>query len=289
MLHRRSCEREGASRQEGRVRPFKEVLVMIRSCCLKWLLPAVALFAASLSGGPTASAEAVPALDARVALDGFRAAVEARLKGVRNAARSVAATQEARSGDWQRVQAPLAALASGVGEAAAVWFALPDGRYWTVGHGLADQSLRDRAYFPALAEGKEVVGALVISKSTGARALIVASPVLVDGKMAGAVGVSIDAAKLAAELDAAIRFPPNVVFYALDSSGETALHRAGELIFAFPSEQGSPTLSHAVETMLSSAEGIVPYEYGGSLKTAVFARSPLTGWTFVLGIAQAAK
>jgi hypothetical protein len=130
-----------------------------------------------------------------------------------------------------------------------------------------------------------VVGALVVSRSTGARALIVASPVLVDGKTAGAIGVSIDAAKLAVELDGAIRFPPNVVFYALDSSGETALHRAGELIFAFPSAQGSPTLSRAVETMLATKEGVVEYEYGGSLKTAVFARGRLTDWVFVLGVA----
>ncbi len=262
---------------------------MIRCSCLRWVLSACVLLGASLVAGPASSGEAAPVLDARIALDGFRATVEARLAGVRNATRSVAATDEARSGDWERVQVPLAAMKSSIGDAAAVWFALPDGRYWTAGHGLAGQSLRDRAYFPTLLEGGEVVGALVVSKSTGARALIVASPVLVEGRMAGAVGVSIDAAKLAAELDAAIRFPPNVVFYALDENGETALHRAGELIFAFPSEQGSPTLSHAVETMLGSEEGIVPYEYGGSSKTAVFTRSPLTGWVFVLGVAESAK
>ena len=271
------------------MRPFNEVLIMIRSSCLRILLPACVLLAGSLVAGTAWTAESAPTLDARVALDAYRAAVEARLEGVRNAARSVAATEEARYADWGRVEAPLAAMASGVGEAAAVWFALPDGRYWRVGHGLVDQSLRDRAYFADLLAGREVVGALVVSKSTGARALIVASPVLVEGKVAGAIGVSIDAAKLASELDAAIRFPPNVVFYALDASGETALHRASELIFAFPSEQGSPTLSHAVKTMLSTAEGIVPYEYGGSPKTAVFARSPLTGWVFVLGIAETAK
>lgn len=251
-------------------------------------LPALVLLAAPLIFCTVAGAETAPALDARVALDAYRSTVEARLEGVRNAARGIAATEEARSGDWERVKAPLAAMASGVGEAAAVWFALPDGRYWTVGHGPADSSLKDRAYFRDLLAGQEVVGALVVSKSTGARALIVASPVLAEGKMVGAIGVSIDAAKLAAELQAGIRFPPNVVFYALDASGETALHRASELIFAFPSAQGSPTLSHAVETMLSSGEGIVPYEYGGSMKTAVFSRSALTGWTFVLGIAEAA-
>lgn len=252
---------------------------------LRKLLPALVLLAAPLVVGTAQAADQAPKLDARIALDAYRVAVEARLEGIRNAARGLAATEEARSGDWEQIKAPLAAMASGIGEAAAVWFALPDGHYWTVGHGLADGSLKDRRYFPDLMTGHEVVGTLVVSKSTGARALIVASPVMVDGKMAGAIGVSIDAAKLAAELDAAIRFPPDVVFYALDASGETALHRASELIFEFPSAQGSPTLSHAVDTMLSSAEGIVRYEYRGIARTAVFSRSSLTGWVFVLGVA----
>lgn len=262
---------------------------MIRSSGMRKWLPALVLLAAPLVVGTAQAEDQAPKLDARIALDAYRVAVEARLEGVRNAARSLAATQEARSGDWEQIKTPLAAMASGVGEAAAVWFALPDGRYWTVGQGLADSSLKDRRYFPTLVTGQEVVGALVISKSTGARALIVASPVMVDGKMAGAIGVSIDAAKLAAELDAAIRFPPDVVVYALDATGETALHRTSELIFEFPSAQGSPTLSHAVDTMLSSTEGVVHYEYRGIARTAVFSRSSLTGWVFVLGVAIATE
>ena len=262
---------------------------MIQSSGFKRWLPALILLAAAAVVGRSYGAEPVPVLDSRVALDAYRAAVEARLEGVRNAMRAVAATEEARSGAWEQARGPLAALASGAGEAAAVWYALPDGRYWTVAGGLSDASLKDRAYFPDLLMGREVVGALVVSKSTGARALIVASPVVVQGKIAGAVGVSIDAAKLAADLDTAIRFPPSVVFYALDSTGETALHRAGDLIFAFPSAQGSPTLSRAVETMLSTQEGVVHYEYGGSQKTAVFTRGRLTGWVFVLGLAESGK
>ena len=95
--------------------------------------------------------------------------------------------------------------------------------------------------------------------------------------------VASDAAKLAASLDQAIRFPADVVFYALDELGQTALHRAGELIFVFPSDVGSPTLSDAVKTMLSRPEGVVGYRYAGSEKTALFQRSQLTGWVFVLG------
>ena len=222
-------------------------------------------------------------LDGRVTLEAYRAAVEARLEGVLAATRILAATEEVRSGDWARMRGPLAVLAANTKEHAAVWYARPDGDYFTADKGPTGETLRDRAYFPTLLAGRDVVGALVISKSTGKRSLIIASPVLVDGKMTGAVGVSMDATKLAATVDQAIRFPKDVVFYALDQQGQTALHRAGELIFVFPSDVGSATLSDAVKTMLSRPEGAVHYQYSGSDRTAVFARSQLTGWVFVLG------
>lgn len=41
--------------------------------------------------------------------------------------------------------------------------------------------------------------------------------------------------------------------------------------------------------MLARPEGVVHYERGGSDKTAVFARSPPTGWTLVLGKAHPAR
>jgi len=222
-------------------------------------------------------------LDARVTLDAYRATVDTHLRGVLTTTRALAATEEARSGDWERIRGPLAALAESEKERAAVWYARPDGSYFTVEKGPAGESLRERAYFPTLLDGRDVVGALVISKSTGRRSVIVASPVLVADKVSGAVGVSIDAGKLAAWLDQSIRFPPDTVFYALDSEGRTALHRAGELIFVFPSDVGSPTLSDAVKTMLGKPEGVVHYEYSGTERTAAFERSPLTGWVFVIG------
>lgn len=241
------------------------------------------LVCASLITPTAAAAEPTFPTDARVTLDACRTAVEARIEGVLTATRALAATEQVRSGDWGRMRGPLAVMAGGVKENAAVWFARSDGSYFSVEKGLTGESLRDRAYFPDLLAGRDVVGSLVISKSTGQRSVIVASPVLVDGKVTGAVGVSLDAAKLAASLEQAIRFPADVVFYALDRQGRTALHRAGELIFVFPSDVGSPTLSDAVKTMLSKPEGVVEYQYAGSDRTAVFERSGLTGWVFVLG------
>jgi methyl-accepting chemotaxis protein len=257
---------------------------MIRNRLLIGFLCCLALVPVAVLGAE--SAERDFTLDARVTLDAYQAAVEARLEGVLALTRTLASTEEVRSGQWARMSGPLAVFASNVEGQTAVWFALPDGSYFTVDKGATGESLRERAYFPALFAGRDVVGALVVSKSTGQRALIVASPVLVDGKVSGAVGVSLDAAKLAASLDQSIRFPADVLFYALDEQGQTALHRAGELIFVFPSDVGSSTLNDAVKTMLSRPEGAVHYRYAGSERTALFQRSPLTGWVFVLGKAH---
>lgn len=255
--------------------------------------PLLVAFAFCLAVAPLAAGaggtERDFALDARVTLDAFRATVDSRLEGILAATRILAATEEARSGDWARIRGPLAVLATHASEQAAVWYARPDGSYSTVEKGPTGETLRERAYFPELLAGREVAGALVVSKSTGKRSVIVASPVLVDGKVSGAIGVSLDAAKLAASIDQAIRFPPDVVFYTLDGHGQAALHRAGELIFVFPSDVGSPTLNDAVKTMLARPEGVVHYEYAGSDKTAVFERSALTGWTLVLGKAHPAR
>lgn len=221
--------------------------------------------------------------EARVALDAYRSTVEARLEGVLIGTRLLAAQDAARSGEWSAIRGALAALAANVPEQAAVWFAQPDGNYYTVEKGSAGDSLRDRDYFPELLAGRDVIGALVVSKSTGKRSLIVASPVLADDKVTGAVGVSLDASKLSTSIGEAIRFPPDVIYYALDARGQTAVHRAGDLIFAFPSDVGSPTLRDSVKTMLGQPEGVVHYNFGGSDRTAVFQRSHLTGWVFVLG------
>jgi methyl-accepting chemotaxis protein len=233
-----------------------------------------------------AGAEETFAIDAPVALDAYRAAAEGRLEEILVATRVLAATEEVRSGDWQRMRRPLAILAANQQAHAAVWFARPDGSYFTVEKGLTGESLRDRAYFQRLLVGGDVVGELVISKSTGRRSIIVASPVMVHGRFVGAIGVSVDATRFAVAIDQAIRFPANVVFYALDAQGRTALHRAGDLIFAFPSDMGSPTLKDAVATMLSQPRGVVQYVYSGARKTAVFEHSAFTDWVFVLGQAS---
>ena len=220
--------------------------------------------------------------DGRVALEACRTVVEEHLGGILRAAKAVAATSDARSGQWARVKPALAELGADTPTTAAVWFARPDGAYDTVQAGLVHETIRDRAYFPGLMAGGTVRGDLVISKSTGHRAAIVATPVKRGGKVMGAIGASVDVRQLSELVYGRAGLPADLVFYALDAHGQTALHRDPARMFEHPSDLGDPSLRSAVTTILSKDKGQVDYDFQGAHRVALFDRSPFTGWTFVL-------
>lgn len=222
------------------------------------------------------------ALDPAVSLNAYAALVGQGFEQVRNGLRVLAASENAASGDWNRIKGPLAILARGMPASAAVWFVRPDGSYFTVEGGLTAQNLKNRDYFPKLMAGKEVAGDLIISKSTGKRSTIVAVPIMAGNRTIGALGVSMAMEKVAALIENDLRFPPDVMFYALDHSGQIALHRESKLLFEFTSELGSPTVNEAVKEMLAKPAGIVHYQFEGARRTAMFKRSDKTGWVFAL-------
>jgi len=222
------------------------------------------------------------ALDPRVGLNAYAALVEQEFEHARTGLRALAASENAVSADWERIKRPLAIFAKDTPIAAAVWFARPDGSYFTVESGLTDQDLKNRAYFPALMAGREVAGDLVVSKSTGKRSAIIAVPVQTGGRVIGALGVSMAMEKLAGLVEDKIGFPDQIMFYALDGHGQIALHRESTLLFEFAAQLGSPTLAEAVKEMLAKPQGAVHYEFQGAQRTAIFKRSEATGWVFAL-------
>lgn len=221
-------------------------------------------------------------LSATTGLNAFAALVEQELEAARDGLRIVAATENAASGDWDRIKVPLALFAKATATSAAVWFARPDGSYFTVDAGLTNESLKNREYFPRLMAGQEVAGDLVVSKSTGKRSTIIAVPVQKDGRVTGALGVSVAMEKVAALVDDKIDFPRRVMFYALNGDGQIALHRESALLFEFAGQLGSPSLAKAIKEMLSKPEGTVHYAFQGAEREAIFKKSNTTGWVFAL-------
>ena len=97
------------------------------------------------------AADPQPAMDAGIALRAYSALVDLEFENTRDALRIVAASENARSGNWARIKQPLLALAKGTPDSAAIWFARPDGSYFTTSDERTGQNLRDRSYFPRLA------------------------------------------------------------------------------------------------------------------------------------------
>ena len=131
-------------------------------------------------------------VDAQVVLNAYQGLVEEHLSGVLHSIRAVAVSSEAKSANWERTKPMLDRLSKDLETDASVWYAMPDGKYYsTNAEGLTEQNLGDRSYFPRLMAGQDVEGDLVVSKSTGHRTVIVATPVKVDGKVVAAIGVSL--------------------------------------------------------------------------------------------------
>jgi hypothetical protein len=221
----------------------------------------------------------------RLLLNSFAALGERQIEDVLRCLTVVSATSEAQSGEWEEMKRILAALDGSGINAAAVWFARPDGSYYTLEKGLTDDNLKDRPYFPRLMGNKAVRGYLVISKSTGKRSAVVAVPLRKAGRVIGALGVSLSVEEMSKTIDRQMSLPQNMVFYALDEAGQTSLHRKAELLFAYPSDMGSESLSEKVREMLSKREGTVRYEFQGK-RVVVFKKNSFTGWTYAVGLIE---
>lgn len=208
--------------------------------------------------------------------------VDENLAHVRHTLRLLAQSSEVRSRQWDKMHGIIqAAPASGLPQI--VWFVLPDGTYYTSEAGLASQKLSDRPYLPVLMSGQEIMGDLVVSKSTGKKSIIVAVPVRRDGKVIGGVGASIFVDDLSAALNNRLKIPDDLVFYGLAPSGLAAFHRDPKLDFVDPRQEKSETLKKAAERILAEKSGEVTYEFAGTTRRMFFTTSPLTGWRIVLG------
>jgi hypothetical protein len=221
--------------------------------------------------------------DLRLLLNSFAALGEGHVENVLRGLKIMSVTEEAQSGEWEKMRGMLDEFDRSGIKAACVWFVRPDGSYYSVEKGLTGLNLRDREYFPRLMAGEEIAGELVLSKSTGKRTDIVAVPIKKNGKVIGALGTSLAVEDISRMLDEKMGLPENMFFYALDQKGQTSLHRISALLFAYPSDMGSKSLAKTVGEMLARPEGELTYDFYGE-RSVVFKKFPLTGWVYAVGI-----
>jgi len=224
--------------------------------------------------------------DPRTTLSALVAFTEENISGAMNGLQLLSVTEPVKSGDWEAMKPLLYKFSENV--SGAVWFARPDGAYYTVEKGLMGQKLSDRQYFKPLMKGRVITGELVTSRSTGKKSDVLAVPVMKEGRIIGAIGASLSLEKLSARIEEKLNLPENMVFYALDNAGRSALHRDPARMFEFAGAQNSSTLAKAAAEMTARTEGTVLYEFNGMLKTVFYVKSALTGWHFALGFQEPA-
>lgn len=218
-----------------------------------------------------------------IALSAYRGLVEEHIGGVLRSVRIVAASPEATAARWEGYKPLLMRLSEDLQTDATAWFLLPDGSYFaTEVGGMSEQNLKDRPYFPGLMAGKEVVGDLVISKSTGHRSVIIATPVVDRGKVVGGVGVSLRVRLLSELVDAHLPLPDDGYFYALDRDTRIVLHRKAERMFKTPSDVGDEALGAEFQRVIQKDSGTFDYILNGQKITSRFERSPSLGWYFFI-------
>jgi methyl-accepting chemotaxis protein len=197
----------------------------------------------------------------------------------------LAATPEARSGDWEKIKDPLRELGRTNVEAL-LWFARPDGSYWSVPEGKSAGTLADRTYFPRLLAGKRVLGDLVVSKATGKSTGVVAVPVFRrDGSVAGVLGSSVYLDRLSKRIEQEMDLDDSVIFFSFDAEPLLALVYDPSLIFVDPNRLGAE-VSKAFTEMRSRQEGVVTYTFRNRERTVLYRKSPVTGWWYGFGSVQ---
>lgn len=249
----------------------------------------IGLLVAALSLPPAARAEAesesaasTPAAYDLALLSAVGSLADACLSQSRQTLEVLARTEEVQAGQWERMNRLVSASVPPM-LPQVLWFALPDGTYYTSAGDPAGQKLSDRAYFPKLMAGEAVCGELVVSKSTGKKSVIIAVPVKRDGRVVGGIGASIFVDDLGQSLKERLRLPAGSLFYALTADGLTAFHIDPKLDFVDPRQLQNPSLSEAVGTILGQTAGEVTYEFNGAPRRVVFNTSALTGWRVAFG------
>ena len=139
--------------------------------------------------------------------------------------------------------------------------------------GLTSANLKSRSYFPTLLAGRESVGTVVSSHSTGRDVAIVAVPVMVNGTVTGVLGASVYLDSITTYVQDSLGLPDTVQFFAIDPAGNIALHSNDEQIFQNNMSAGTAqpgSVGAAVNAMLAEKAGTISYDSGGRHWQGVF-------------------
>lgn len=194
----------------------------------------------------------------------------------------IASTPEAQRGDWKGIREYLVQLKEKL--PGVYCFILPNGDYYTLDRDFTNLNLSNRGYFKSLFVGNNVKGFPIYSRSTGKKSVFVAVPIVVNGKVISALGISIFLDELNRRVNKDFDLPPHYTWYVLNEEGNTILDKDRDFIFMNPLIQGSDSLRKVVKTALKKESGMMHYKLDGE-RQAYYQKLPnLEWWMFFASI-----
>ena len=195
----------------------------------------------------------------------------------------VAATPEAKAGDWWGIKPYLQKLGNDL--PGVYFYVMPDGNYYSLTKDYTNLNLSNRDYFKPLFEGHPVIGHPIYSRSTGKRSGLMAAPIMEDSKVVGAIGASVFLNDLHQKLNKDFDLPSNYIWYVLDATGNTMLKNESDFIFLNAMTVGSESLKEALETALKNESGVMSYVMNGK-KTAYYQKLSHLDWWLMMAKVQ---
>ncbi|MEF3694444.1 MAG: cache domain-containing protein [Candidatus Cloacimonadota bacterium] len=193
----------------------------------------------------------------------------------------VAQSPEARTGDWPGIKKYLSLVAEDL--PGVYFYVLPDGNYYSIEKDFTNLNLSNRGYFDSLFSGNKVLGYDIYSRSSGRQSALMAAPIIVDGRVTGALGASVFLDELRTRLNSEMDLPDTYTWFVLNQNGLTMLDRELEYIFLNPLELGSESMRNAIGyAMLSPEAGELSYEMGSIQRRAIHKKLPNLYWWFFI-------
>ena len=242
---------------------------------MKTLVALLILFVLAGSVQAEPSNGTARAVDMRASVDAGAVYLDDVLQGTLASLRETAATPEAAAGEWQGIKPFLQRLKA---QRPGVYFYVrPDGDYYSVSKDFTNLNLSNRPYFKWLFSGRPVAGFPIYSRSTGKKSAVLAWPVASNGKVTGALGVSVYLDDLSTALGHTLDLPEGYTWFVLDSKGNTMLDSDSDYIFMNALTQGGVSLHNGVAQALRHDSGTIGYTLENR-RQGYYQKLPHTDW-----------
>ncbi len=151
------------------------------------------------------------------------------------------------------------------------------------GDSLVGTDLSEREYFKSNLAGEVAKSEIIVSKSTGNHVEVVSVPVKDNGKVIGAIAVSMNIEYITSALKE-IKVGNSGYAYLIDAQGNFIYHPKKELIGTNIVDVGIPALTKAYEEMKAGKSGRVSYHYDGIDKLNLYV--PIDNWSLSINAAK---